>query len=75
MEWRDYISVNPQVRNSVACIAGTRIPVSVVLDNLAGGATVEEIVREYPSLTPKSISAALAYAAELARERIVALRT
>ena len=73
MEWRDYISVDPQVMHGVACIAGTRIPVAVVLNNLAGGASVEEILGEYPSLTRAGIAAALAYAAELAREQIVAL--
>lgn len=73
MEWRDYISVHPEVMHGVACIAGTRIPVSVVLDNLAGGAPVDAIIREYPSLTREAIAAALAYAAELMRERVVAL--
>lgn len=73
MEWRRYISVDPQVMHGVACITGTRIPVSVVLDNLAGGASVEEILSEYPSLTREAIGAALAYAAELAREHTIAL--
>lgn len=73
MKWRDYISVDQNIMHGVACIAGTRIPVSVVLDNLAGGLSPEELLREYPSLTREAIPAALAYAAELARERIVAL--
>ena len=73
MEWRNYISVDSQVMHGVACITGTRIPVAVVLDNLAGGATVEGILGEYPSLTHEAVAAALAYAAELAREQIVAL--
>ena len=59
MEWRDYISVDPAVMHGAACIAGTRIPVSVVLDNLAGGSPVEAIIREYPSLTREAIDAAL----------------
>jgi uncharacterized protein (DUF433 family) len=45
--------------------------VSVVLDNLAGGADVAEILRLYPSLKPEDVAAAIAYAAELARERLV----
>lgn len=73
MDWRAHISVDPNIMHGVACLAGTRIPVSVVLDNLAGGATVEGIVAEYPSLTRNAVVAALAYAAELARERVVAL--
>ena len=45
--------------------------VSVILDNLAEGASREEILANYPSLTGEDIDAAVAYAAELARERIV----
>lgn len=45
--------------------------VSVVLDNVAAGRTEQEILTDYPSLRPEAIPAALAYAAELARERIV----
>ena len=73
MEWREYISVNPNVMHGVACVTDTRIPVSVVLDNLAAGASAEEFLQEYPSLTREAIAAALAYAAELARDEIVAL--
>ena len=47
--------------------------VSVVLDNLAEGLTLDEIVRSYPLLNPDAIQAVIAYAAELARERIVAV--
>lgn len=71
MEWRNRISVNTQVCHGKACITGTRIMVSVVLDNLAAGVSSEEILQSYPSLTPEDIQAALAYAAEIARERIV----
>ena len=69
MNWRDYISVDPNVMHGVACIAGTRIPVSVVLDNLAARVPEQRLLTEYPSLTPEAIAAALAYAAELAREQ------
>ena len=73
MNWRDYISVDPNVMHGVACIVGTRIPVSVVLDNLAARISEERLLAEYPSLTPESVAAALAYAAELAREQNEAL--
>jgi uncharacterized protein (DUF433 family) len=73
MEWRDHISVDPNVMHGVACIAGTRIPVSLVLDNLAAQVPEERLRAEYPSLTAEAIRAALAYAAELAREQTVAL--
>jgi uncharacterized protein (DUF433 family) len=73
MNWQDYITVDPAICHGRACIKGTRIMVSVVLDNLAAGLNIEEIIHSYPSLTPEAIQAAIAYAAELARERIVAL--
>ena len=73
MSWRDYISVDPNVMHGVACIAGTRIPASLVLDNLAARVPEERLLAEYPSLTPAAIAAVLAYAAELAREQSVAL--
>jgi len=73
MRWQDYITVDPAVCHGRACIAGTRIMASVVLDNLAAGVSIEEILESYPSLSRESIKAAIAYAAELARERVVAL--
>ena len=73
LNWREYITVNPNVCHGKACIKGTRIMVSVVLDNLAAGVTVDEILRSYPSLTREAVQAAIAYAAELARERFIAL--
>jgi len=71
MDWRPYIATDPQVMHGAACFRGTRVPVSVVLDNLAAGETAERILANFPSLKPEHIPAALAYAAELARERIV----
>jgi uncharacterized protein (DUF433 family) len=73
MNWRDRISVDPKVCHGKVCIKGTRIMVSVVLDNLAAGESVDAILRSYPTLKTDDIQAALGYAAELARERIVAL--
>ena len=71
MNWRDYISTDQTICHGQVCIKGTRIPVSVVLDNLADGLTIEEIIESYPALTDDAIRAATAYAAELARERII----
>lgn len=73
MNWPDYITIDPVVCHGRACIKGTRIMVSVVLDNLAAGLTPDEIIRSYPSLDRAAIQAAIAYAAELARERVVPL--
>ena len=75
MNWRDYITVDPNVCHGKACIKGTRIMVSVVLDNLAAGLRPDEIVRSYPSLTREAVQAAVAYAAELARERVIVMPT
>ena len=71
MNWTDHISVDPNVCHGKACILGTRVMVSVVLDNLAAGLSPAEIVRSYPSLQPDDVAAAMAYAAELARKRVV----
>ena len=71
MNWRDYITVDPNVCHGKACIKGTRIMVSVILDNLAADLAPDEILRSYPSLDREAVQAAIIYAAELARERIV----
>ena len=71
MTWRERIRTDPQICHGKACISGTRILVSVVLDNLAAGLSHEEIMRSYPPLTLEDIQAAIAYAAELAKERVI----
>jgi uncharacterized protein (DUF433 family) len=70
----DLISVDPAVCHGQACIRGTRILVSVVLDALAEGMTEAEILVGYPTLTVEGIRAAAAYGAALAREELVLLR-
>ena len=71
MSWQERISVDPLICHGKACIKGTRVMVSVVLDNLAAGIPTDEILKSYPSLTAEDIQTAVAYAAELARERFV----
>jgi uncharacterized protein (DUF433 family) len=73
MKWQDRISVDPLVCHGKACIQGTRVMVSVILDNLADGVSRDDILASYPSLQAKDIDAAISYAAELARERVVPL--
>ena len=73
--WRDRITTDPGVCHGQACIRGTRIPVSVVLDNLASGLTAEEIVDSYPPLEKADVLAAVGYAAEISRERVVEFGT
>jgi uncharacterized protein (DUF433 family) len=66
--WQEHISTNPNICHGKPCIIGTRIMVSVILDNLAEGLTPDEIVADYPPLTLMDIRAAISYAAALARE-------
>jgi len=73
MNLPEYISVDPAVCHGKACIRGTRIMVSVILDNLASGLSVSEIRESYPSLSSEAVLAAIAYAAELSHERVLAL--
>lgn len=73
MNWREHITVDPKICHGRACITGTRVLVSVILDNVAAGLSPEEIVRSYPSITRDSVRAAMCYAAELAKERVVTL--
>lgn len=73
MNWRERISVDPNVCHCKACIKGKRVMVSVILDNLAAGEPLTTILRNYPTIKAEDIQAAQWYAAELARERIVTL--
>jgi len=65
------ISIDPAVCFGKPCIRGTRIWVSLILDLLASGMSEAEVLAEYPQLAPEDIRAAIAYGAELARERYV----
>ncbi|MFN8548262.1 MAG: DUF433 domain-containing protein [Candidatus Eisenbacteria bacterium] len=73
MDWRKHITVHASICHGAPCFKGTRVMVAIVLDNLAAGRTAEEILADYPSLRPEALPAAMAYAAELARERVVDL--
>ena len=64
MDWRNRITSDPLVCHGEACIKGTRVMVSVILDNLAAGVSEDEILKSYPSLKLEDIKAAIAYAAE-----------
>jgi uncharacterized protein (DUF433 family) len=75
MGWQESISVDPLLCHGRACVMGSRVLVSVVLDSLAAGVSREEILRSYPSLRDQDIDACIAYAAELTRERIVPMQS
>jgi len=65
------ISINPKICFGKPCIKGHRIWVSLILDLLASGLTVKEILDQYPGLKKDDILACIAYGAEMARERVV----
>lgn len=67
MDYRTYIKIDPAIRGGKPCVVGTRISVFDVLDYLAGGMTVDEIVGDFPQLSRQSVLACIAYAAD--RER------
>lgn len=64
------ISIDPKVCHGQACIKGTRVPVHQIIRMLANGDTIEELLKEYPSLEREDILACLDYAASLAEEQV-----
>lgn len=74
MSLLELISVDPNICHGQACVKGTRIMVSVVLDCLAAGMAEQEILEEYPTLTVEGIRAAAAYGSALAREEVLPLK-
>lgn len=71
MSWKEYISFDPNICHGKACIRGTRVFVSVILDCLAEGMTERKILENYPSIKKEHLQAALQYGAMLAREEIL----
>jgi len=67
-DWRAYLASDPQICGGSLCARGTRVLVTNILGSLAEGASREEILRSYPTLSPQHIDAAMAYAAEQAHE-------
>jgi len=65
------ITINPNVCHGKACIAGTRLPVHIILDLLAAGESTENILKAYPHLKKEDIFACIEYAAQLATEEVV----
>ena len=68
------IIIDANICHGQACIKGTRIPVHQIIHMLANGDTIEELLKEYPSLTREDILACLDYAASLAEEHITPIR-
>jgi uncharacterized protein (DUF433 family) len=72
MDWRERININPRICSGKPCIKGTRVMVSVILDNLAEGETYEAIMEGY-RVTREDIQASLMFAADLAEDRHIPL--
>lgn len=68
------VTIDPRICGGKPCIKGTRIWVSLILDLLASGVAEAELLAEYPQLTHEDVLAAIAYGAEVTRERIVPVR-
>jgi uncharacterized protein (DUF433 family) len=71
----DRISVDPRICHGQACVKGTRIPVHQVVKMLGNGDSIDDLIREYPTLTRKDILACLDYAGTLAEEQIAPIET
>jgi len=65
------IAINPRIMGGKPVIKGTRVPVYFVLELIANGWTIDDIVREYPHLSREDVLAAVRYAAKVLREEIV----
>jgi uncharacterized protein (DUF433 family) len=71
IDWKEHITVDPELHHGDPCITGTRIPVSIIVGSLADGMTAKEILDAYPQLSPADIQAALAYAADVMRQELL----
>ena len=68
MNWKDRIEVNPEVLVGKPIIKGTRISVELILDRVADGWTMEDVLASYPHITRDDVLAALSFAAEIFKE-------
>jgi uncharacterized protein (DUF433 family) len=70
MNWRERISIDPNIHHGKACIKGTRVPVSVIVGTVADGETPERVLKSWPQLTLEDVTAALWFASALAAEAV-----
>jgi uncharacterized protein (DUF433 family) len=71
VDWREHVTIDPELHHGDPCIKGTRIPVTTIIGSLADGMTAEEVIETYPQLTETQIQAALAYAADIMRQDLL----
>ena len=72
--WKNHISINPEICHGRACIKGTRVMISVIIDNIAEGHTLDDIVENYPTITHDDIKAAIFYASAITREKVLPIK-
>lgn len=71
IRWQDHVVVADDLHHGEACIKGTRIPLRILIGSLADGMKPEEILDEYPQLSPDDMLAALAYAADVLSQEVL----
>lgn len=75
MDWKNHVTVNPDILAGKPIVRGTRISVELLMDRLADGWSVEQILEAYPHLTREDVLAAIAFVAEIFREeRFIAIQ-
>lgn len=70
-EWSSYIGSDPEVVGGKPVVRGTRLAVDFILGLFAAGWTQEQVLENYPSLTPEALKAVFAYATEILQEEVV----
>lgn len=71
IDWREHITINPDIHHGDPCIKGTRIPVTTIVGSLADGMSTQDVIDAFPQLAPEDVQAALAYAADVMRQDII----
>ena len=71
VNWKDFVTVDPDYHHGEPCIKGTRVPLATIVGSLADGMTTDDILAEYPQITPEAVRAAVAYAAEVVSQETI----
>ncbi len=71
IQWKNYVTIDPEIHHGEPCIKGTRVPVAVIVGSMADGMTIDEVIKEYPQLGQEAVRAALSYAADVVRQDLL----
>jgi uncharacterized protein (DUF433 family) len=71
INWKEFITIDPDLHHGASCITGTRVPVATIVGSLADGMSPDEVIASFPQLDEASVQAALAYAAEVMRQEFL----